>query len=337
MAVVGENPDINAIQESIASYLGIQLKDQAKQVRVDKLRQGFEAKLKGGENKFLIILDDVWKPVDLEDIGLSLLPNHGVNFKVLLTSQNKDVCTEMGVKADSVLNVGLLTEANVEAQSFFLQLWEPYDDVDHELHKIGEEIVKKCCGLPIAIKTMACTLRSKNKDTWKSALSCLQHHDISTVVPTVFQTSYDNIQDEVTGDTFLLCGLFLEDFDIPTEDLLKEARYQLNVCIERLMHTNLLIESDVVGCVKLHDLRASLAWRTPASPAWPSLASPAGDSPAGLARRSLAWHSLAMEEELSLDSLPQVVQPPLDFPMAQPPLYSGRVAQPPPAAAIHHH
>ncbi|CAI9270304.1 unnamed protein product [Lactuca saligna] len=61
MAVVGENPDINAIQESIASYLGIQLKDQAKQVRVDELRQGFEAKLKGGESKFLVILDDVWK------------------------------------------------------------------------------------------------------------------------------------------------------------------------------------------------------------------------------------------------------------------------------------
>ncbi|CAH1435260.1 unnamed protein product [Lactuca virosa] len=267
MAVVGENPDINAIQESIASYLGIQLKDQAKQVRVDELRQGFEAKLKGGESKFLVILDDVWKPVDLEDIGLSCLLNQGIDFKVLITSRDQAVCTEMGVKADLVLNVGLLTEA--EAQSLFLQLWGPSDDVDPDLYNIAEEIVRKCCGLPIAIKTMVCTLRSKNKDTWKNALSCLQHHDINTVAPAVFKTSYDNLQDEVTGATFLLCGLFPEDFNIPTEDLLRygwglklfkgintirEARYKLNTCIERLIHTNLLIGCDAVRCVKMHDL-----------------------------------------------------------------------------------
>lgn len=28
----------------------------------------------------------------------------------------------------------------------------------------------------------------------------------------------------------------------------------LNTCIERLMHTNLLMESDIVCCVEMHDL-----------------------------------------------------------------------------------
>ncbi|CAH1435233.1 unnamed protein product [Lactuca virosa] len=119
--------------------------------------------------------------------------------------------------------------------------------------RLEKKIARKCCGLPIAIKTMACSLRSKSKDTWKSALCRLENHDIKTVVGDVFKTSYENLHYKMTGDTFLLCGLFPEDFDIPTEDLLKygwglklfkgvgtirEARYQLNACIERLIHTN---------------------------------------------------------------------------------------------------
>ncbi|CAH1421776.1 unnamed protein product [Lactuca virosa] len=201
----------------------------------------------------------------------------------------------MGVTADSVLKVSVLEEG--EARSLFLQFLEPSDNVDPELHKIAEEIVRKCCGLPIAIKTMACTLRSKSKDTWKNALSRLQHHDINTVAPTVFKTSYENLQDEVTEATFLLCGLFPEDFNICTEDLLRygwglklfkkmgtirEARYRLKACIERLMHTNLLMECDAVGCVKMHDLvrafvlnmfskveHASIVNHGSSNPGWP--------------------------------------------------------------------
>nr|KAJ0220422.1 hypothetical protein LSAT_V11C200051130 [Lactuca sativa] len=266
-AVIGEKTDPIAIQQAVAEYLGINLTETTKPARTEQLCKWFTNNSDGGKKKFLVILDDVWQSVDMEDIGLSRLPNQGVDFKVLITSRDKAVCTEMGVKADSVIKMSVLEEA--EAQSLFCQLWEPSDDVDPELHKIGEEIVKKCCGLPIAIKTMACTLRSKSKDTWKNALSRLQHHDINTVAPAVFKTSYDNLQDEVTGATFLLCGLFPEDFNIPSENLLRygwglklfkgldtirEARYQLNACIERLIHTNLLIECDVVGCVKMHDL-----------------------------------------------------------------------------------
>ncbi|KAL4579145.1 hypothetical protein LXL04_015282 [Taraxacum kok-saghyz] len=267
-AVIGEKTDPIAIQRDVAEYLGIDLTQTSKSARTDKLRTWFVNNSDGGKKKFLVILDDVWQPVDMEDIGLSRLPNQGIDFKVLMTSRNKDVCTEMGVKVDSILNVGCLTDS--EAQSLFLQLWEPSHDVDADLYNIGEQIVRKCCGLPIAIKTMACTLRGKSKDAWKDALYRFQHHgNINKVAPTVFKTSYDNLQDEVIEETFLLCGLFPEDFNIPTEDLLRygwglklfrgldtirEARYRLNTCIERLMHTNLLIESNVLGCVKMHDL-----------------------------------------------------------------------------------
>ncbi|XP_023760079.1 uncharacterized protein LOC111908484 isoform X1 [Lactuca sativa] len=263
-AVIGEKTDPIAIQQAVADYLRIELKESTKPARADKLREWFKANSGEGKNKFLVILDDVWQSVDPEDIGLSPFPNQGVDFKVLLTSRDEHICTLMGVKANSVINVGLLTEA--EAQSLFQQFVETSEP---ELCKIGEVIVRKCCGLPIAIKTLACTLRNKRKDAWKDALSRIEHYDIRSVAPKVFETSYHNLQDEETKSIFLMCGLFPEDFNIPTEELMRygwglkifdrvytirEARNRLNTCIERLVQTNLLSESDDDVHVKMHDL-----------------------------------------------------------------------------------
>ncbi|KAL4579075.1 hypothetical protein LXL04_015210 [Taraxacum kok-saghyz] len=264
-AVIGEHTDPIAIQDAIADYLGVMLSEKTKSARADKLRHGFNDKSDGGKNKFLVILDDVWQSIDMEDIGLSPLPNQGVNFKVLLTSRDRHVCTIMGVDGNSIFNVKLLTEA--ESQSLF---WRFVDRSDPELHNIGEDIVRKCCHLPIAIKTMACTLRDKSKDAWKDALSRLERHENDNIASKVFETSYENLPDEETKSTFLICGLFPEDFNIPIEELLwygwglksfkkvytiREARIRLNTCIEQLVQTNLLMEVDNdVRFIKMHDL-----------------------------------------------------------------------------------
>ncbi|XP_052624295.1 uncharacterized protein LOC111909128 [Lactuca sativa] len=263
--VVGANTDPIAIQDTVADYLSIELKGNTRDARAYKLRECFKALSGGGKMKFLVILDDVWSPVDLDDIGLSSLPNQGVDFKVLLTSRNSDICMMMG--ASLIFNLNMLTDE--EAHNFFRRYAEISYDADPELIKIGEAIVEKCGGLPIAIKTMAVTLRNKRKDAWKDALSRLEHRDTHNVVADVLKLSYSNIQDEETRSIFLLCGLFPEDFDIPTEDLvrygwglkiftrvytMRHARKRLDTCIERLMHANMLIKSDNVGFVKMHDL-----------------------------------------------------------------------------------
>ncbi|KAL4579065.1 hypothetical protein LXL04_015200 [Taraxacum kok-saghyz] len=259
---IGEKAELINIQKTVASYLGIDLNDKNKSVRAEILRQGFKAKSDGGKTKFFIVLDDVWKSIDLNDIGLSHLPNQGVDFKVLLTSRDKEVCEDMGVKVDSILNMKLLIES--EAQSLFYQISEPSDP---QLYKIGEKIVRKCGGLPIAIKTMACTLKHKRKDAWNDAVSRLEYHDVD-YVNEVFKMSYESLQGEEIKSIFLLCGLYPVEFDIPIEDLvrygwglklfkkvytIREARNRIKTCIKRLIDTNLLMQSDG-RCVKMHDI-----------------------------------------------------------------------------------
>ncbi|CAH1435987.1 unnamed protein product [Lactuca virosa] len=263
--VLGLKMDLFAIQQSIADYLGLELIESTKDARAHKLRESFKALSHGGKRKFLVILDDVWEPVDLHDLGLSLLPNQGVNFKVLLTSRDKNVCIMMG--ASSILNINILTEE--EAHSLFHRYAEISYDADPELSKIGEAIVGKCGGLPLAIKIMAGTLRNKSKHIWRDTLARLEHHHIDNVVAGSLKMSYYYIKDEETKSIFLLCGLFPEDFDIPTEDLvrygwglkifnqvytIRHARTRLYTCIEQLVHANLLIESDDVGVVRMHNL-----------------------------------------------------------------------------------
>ncbi|CAI9271039.1 unnamed protein product [Lactuca saligna] len=267
--VIGQETDLNIIQNTVAHYLGVEIGEIADQpARIEKILNRFKAISKGGEIKFLIILDDVCQRVDLNYIGLSRLSNEGVNFKVLLTSQDLDICNKMGVQDNLVLNVEVLTEA--EAQSLFDEVVGMRDDVEmEELNKIGKDIVKMCGGLPGAIEKMAVYLKDKSRSTWKDTLSRLEQHDrLNKIEPTGFEKSLDSLEEE-TRSIFFLCGLFPSA--IPTEELLRyayglkvfrvfsieAARIRLSSSIEKLMLKNLLMESEDVSCIKMHDLMLS--------------------------------------------------------------------------------
>ncbi|XP_024961260.1 probable disease resistance protein At4g27220 [Cynara cardunculus var. scolymus] len=268
-AAIGEKMEVLLIQQAIADFLSLDLKETTTAARAIKLRKSFEAHSDDGKKKFLILLDDVWEFFDLNDIGLSPLPNQGIDFKVLLTSRDRGVCTTIGVQLDSILNVKVIE--NSEAYNFFLQFVRVSndDDLDLELREIGEDIANRCHGLPIAIKTIARTLKGKSKHVWEDTRSRIENKDVDEAVHQVFEISYRNFHDKETRSTLLLCCLFPEDFDTPVEDLvrygwglkifnkvntIRKARNRLYACIERLIHANLLIQSEEVGCVKMHDL-----------------------------------------------------------------------------------
>ncbi|XP_076934692.1 putative disease resistance protein At1g61190 [Bidens hawaiensis] len=266
--VIGENPDIISLQQAISQYIDKDLIETNKDARADRLHEKFMEISQDGKKKILVIMDDLWKEVDLKDVGLtSPLPN---GFKLLFTSRNENVCTQMGVRRDSIFRVGVLN--GFEAKALFSRIVEPSHGDDPELQKIRDDIVMKCGGLPIAIITIAKFLCGNIKEAWEEALSNLQHHDLQDldhIVHEVFEMSYNNLKKEDDKAIFLLCGLFPDDFNIPIEDLIRygwglnlftkvhtlaQARRRTNICVNNLIRANLLIESDHMGCVKMHDL-----------------------------------------------------------------------------------
>ncbi|KAL8200660.1 hypothetical protein R6Q57_011999 [Mikania cordata] len=267
--VIGENTDPISLQQAIAQYIGKDLTETNKDARAERLREKLVDMSDDGKKKVLVIMDDIWKEVDLKDVGLSPLPN---GFKLLLTSRFEYVCTEMGVKRDSIFNLRVLNDA--EAKTLFFgvvgRLSEGDDDL--ELQKVGEGIVKKCGGLPIAIITIAKSLSGNIKEAWQKALWRLQKDDLKDlerITHRIFEMSYENLKEDDDKAIFLLSGLFPYDFDICIEDLLRygwglnffkdvknlaTARRHVKICVNNLIRANLLIDSDHIGYVKMHDL-----------------------------------------------------------------------------------
>nr|KAJ0222768.1 hypothetical protein LSAT_V11C200051750 [Lactuca sativa] len=265
--VIGQQINMSKIQQDVAVYMmGQSLTEPSKEARADRLRITF-GNLPEGRRKVLLILDDVWETIELKDIGLSPLPN---GFKLLLTSRNENICKQIAVEANSdstLVRVDVMEEP--EAQNFFWKITGVSQQHDMELNQIGSEIVRRCGFLPLAIKLIAKTLRFQEVFVWRDTFQRLKKKNLDENVQEVIKISYDYIKTEEEKLIFLLCGLFPDDFNIPIEELtryawglrllsevstLGEARDRTKTCVQNLRNANLLMDSDYIGCVKMHDL-----------------------------------------------------------------------------------
>jgi hypothetical protein len=87
MATVSQNPNLTDIQDRMADKLRLDIKENSREGRADRLRQ----RLKEVE-KMLIILDDVWKYIDLKEIGIPFGDYHR-GCKILLTTRPPGICS----------------------------------------------------------------------------------------------------------------------------------------------------------------------------------------------------------------------------------------------------
>ncbi|XP_076933432.1 putative disease resistance protein At5g05400 [Bidens hawaiensis] len=265
---VGKNPNPISIQQVVAEYLGEALTETTKDTRADRLKKRIENILKEGKKKILVILDDVWEKFNLGDIGLASPLSNG--FKLLFTSRDEHVCNQMGVETSLIFKIVVLQEE--EARKLFSGIIGLGPDTDPDMHRIGEDILKRCGGLPIAINTIASTLKvNKKRHAWNDLLNRFEKKMFQGLdrIKAIFEISYINLKDDDLKAMFILSGLFPEDYNIDKEDLLRygwglnffkemytiaTARDRVHTCVDTLIGLNLLIKSDHEQCVKMHDL-----------------------------------------------------------------------------------
>ncbi|RWR79767.1 putative disease resistance protein RGA1 [Cinnamomum micranthum f. kanehirae] len=122
------------------------------------------------EKRFLLVLDDVWTE-DFDDwLKLRAPLIFGARgSRILVTTRSQKVSSNMGTVPTHFLQ-GL---SNDDCWSLFERraFLEGDSDAHPDLVKIGKEIVNKCKGLPLAVKTLGGLLRSKLEVVdWKSIL-----------------------------------------------------------------------------------------------------------------------------------------------------------------------
>jgi uridine kinase len=177
---------------------------------VDELQTKLRELLK--DKKFLLVLDDVWnedhnKWIDLRD----LLIDGSEGSKIIVTTRSDLVASIMST--DSTYNLEGLSQDDCLSLFVKCAFKEGEDKQHSNLLKIGKEIVGKCKGVPLAVRTLGSLLHSKvderewefvrDNEIWK-----LKQKE-NDILPAL-RLSYDQLPIHLK-QCFAFCSLFPKD------------------------------------------------------------------------------------------------------------------------------
>ncbi|KAL6328575.1 hypothetical protein AAG906_038770 [Vitis piasezkii] len=176
-----------------------------------------------GNKKFLLVLDDVWdvKSLDWESWDRLRTPLHAAaqGSKIVVTSRSETVAKVM--RAIHTHQLGTLSPE--DSWSLFTKLAFPSGDpcAYPQLEPIGREIVKKCRGLPLAVKALGSLLYSKpERREWEDILNSKTWHSQTDheILPSL-RLSYQHLSLPVKR-CFAYCSIFPKDYEFHKEKLI---------------------------------------------------------------------------------------------------------------------
>ncbi|ESR45751.1 hypothetical protein CICLE_v10000198mg [Citrus x clementina] len=240
---VSQTPDIKKIQQEIAEKLGLELHEEVESRRASRLCERLK-----NEKKILVILDNIWKPLDLGTIGIPFGVEHR-GCKLLFTTRDLDVL--LRTESEKNFSIGILNEQ--EAWRLFKIMAGDYVE-NRELKPIATRVAK----------ALAKALRNKELPVWKNALQELQTPSEASFdggVPaeaySTIELSYKYLRGEQLKKTFLLCSLITP---APIMDLFK---YSMGLGVFKSVHklrdSCLLLEDGGSKYISMHDVVRDVA------------------------------------------------------------------------------
>ncbi|XP_044465070.1 putative disease resistance protein RGA4 [Mangifera indica] len=205
---VSDDFDVNRLMKEI--IYSATRKDCAK-LKADQIPECLQEIL--GGRKFLLVFDDVWNEQPMKWMNLKSLLLNGVNgSKIIVSTRSKRVADIMGTIPPHFMQ-GLSFE---DSLSLFKRCaFKDGEGKDFpKLCKIAEEIVEKCKGVPLALRTLGSLLfantgeeewlRIKESDIWQ-----LKQEE-EDILP-VLKLSYDYLSSHLKK-CFAYLSLFPKDY-----------------------------------------------------------------------------------------------------------------------------
>ncbi|KAL5828221.1 hypothetical protein ACOSQ4_020018 [Xanthoceras sorbifolium] len=182
---------------------------------IDQLQRILRDTLAG--KKYLLVMDDVWNENVQKWIEFKKFFLGGASgSKIVVTTRSKRVASIMSTTRDGN-GYSLEGLSNESCLSLFMNCAFKEGQEKHHpnLVKIGEEIVAKCGGVPLAIKSLGSILRSSiDENEWKN----VRDNDIWNLVQNendifpILKLSYDNLPSHLK-QCLALCSLFPKDYE----------------------------------------------------------------------------------------------------------------------------
>lgn len=249
-----EDVDIGKIQDDIAKRLGLYDENWREKTQREKSVE-IGRVLKGWKPRFVLLLDDLYEKVSLKKIGI---PLRGREYKIVFTTRSEDVCLRM--KANENIKVECLAEE--DALDLLMQT-SGRDTLTGEMLDLAEEIVKKCDGLPLALKVIGKCLSSKTtEDEWRDVLDAFVHSPdlvkgMKNKMFSVLKVSYDRLEEDAKL-CFQYCSLFPLAYNIKQDELVEywigEGIIDVSRGRERAKFRGVEIINTLVGaCLLLKD------------------------------------------------------------------------------------
>ncbi|KAM3686116.1 hypothetical protein ACJW31_11G173100 [Castanea mollissima] len=210
--------DVKMIIQKIISATGMEPVDHSMDKLQDQLRKIINQK------KYLLVLDDVWNEDPHQwEILKDLLVGGAKGSKIVITTRARLV-------ADIACSVSIYTLKGLnEKQSWLLfkqiafRKGRGQGTNNPRLEEIGREIVHKCQGIPLAIKSIGNVLRlEKTEHKWSYVknnileIATQQKNDIFPIL----KLSYDHLPSHLKS-CFAFCSLFPKDYEIDKVTLIQ--------------------------------------------------------------------------------------------------------------------
>ncbi|KAK2414915.1 putative disease resistance RPP13 protein [Trifolium repens] len=172
--------------------------------------------------KYLLVLDDIWNGNEKSWEKLLLPFNHGSSgSKIIVTTRDKEITYVL--KSTKLFNLQQLNKSDCWSL-FVIHAFDGknLDEYPH-LERIGMNIVDKCGGLPLGVKTLGQLLRRKfSKHEWSKILETdmWRLSDEDNNINPVLRLSFHNLPSNQKR-CFAYCSIFPKGYRFSKDGLIK--------------------------------------------------------------------------------------------------------------------
>nr|GMC55565.1 probable disease resistance protein At1g12290 isoform X2 [Ipomoea batatas] len=259
---VSHDFNLRKLQSDIAKSAGIRLSDDENEVKRAAILRNHLVR-----NNVVLILDDVWDNISLENLGV---PPRAEGCKLILTTRLRDVC--WGIGCQELFQINVLNEE--EGWNLFKEILVQDGCIvlTDAIEKYAKELAKKCGGLPLALNTVAASMRRVNDDhSWRTAIKNFRSgspqmgDNLENDVFEILKFSFNKLTNPKWKDCFLYCCLYPEDAPIEKDEIIMKFIAE-RLCedideghsiLKKLVDVFLL--EGVEEYVKMHDLMREMA------------------------------------------------------------------------------
>lgn len=265
--------DVSSLEEAARKILKSITRDDCSPLSMEQLQSLLRSVF--NDKKYLLVLDDIWDDNRERWLGLrDLLCGGKQGSTIIVTTRSRVVAENMGTLVPYELG-GLSEDQSWELFRNLAFKDRQEEETNQDVVRIGKDIVKKCANVPLAIRTVAALLHSKDTvEEWEY----LKDSELRDGIMSSLKLSYDHLPSHLKK-CFAYCSLFPKTGELYKQQLtyLWMAQGLLHghghgQCPEDVGHVyfmELLRRSffqevlrdehgDIIGC-RMHDLMHDLA------------------------------------------------------------------------------